>query len=259
MELSDFAFFYQGKIVKLLSPQEAHYLSAIEQIVTPRQDHALLLLHGFGSSPGVYREMLPLITGYDRIVCPILPGHAQSIQAFSQCTAQQWRDTAHDTCAKLMASYAKVSVVGLSLGGSLALELSQTFRLHHLYLLAPALKLYYPASLACLAARGLRSVGWKTLANHGGDIFSDQFQELAYQHLPISAIIEVLSLIHSQTTLQPDCPTDLFLGRHDKVIDVQTVAQHYANTAVQIHWLEHSAHVLPLDTDRGVLLQAINL
>jgi carboxylesterase len=68
-----------------------------------------------------------------------------------------------------------------------------------------------------------------------------------------------LSFIHSQTITQPNCPTDLFLGRHDKVIDVQTVAQRYANQAVQIHWLEQSAHVLPLDTDRGVLLQAINL
>ncbi len=259
MELSDFAFFHQGKIVKLLSPQEAHYLAAIDQIVTPQQDHALLLLHGFASSPAVYREMLPLITGYDRIVCPILPGHAQSIRAFSQCTAQQWRDTTHNACAKLMADYAKVSVVGLSLGGSLALELSQTFCLHHLYLLAPALKLYYPAYLACLAAQGLRSVGWKTMANHAGDIFSDQFQELVYQRLPISAIIEVLSFIHTPTITQPNCPTDLFLGRHDKVIDVHAVAQRYAKQAVQIHWLEQSAHVLPLDTDRGVLLQAINL
>lgn len=259
MNLSDFAFFHQGKIVKMLSSQDAHFLAAIDDIITPQQDHALLLLHGFASSPAVYREILPSITGYDRIVCPVLPGHAQSVAVFSQSTAQQWRDTARDTCAELVDKYAHVSIVGLSLGGSLALELSQTFRLNHLYLLAPALQLHYSALLAGYAAWGLRMLGCKTLFNHGGDVFTANAQELAYQRLPLSAIIEVLSFIESQTIIQPNCPTDLFLGRYDKVVDVQAVARHYAQQAtVKTHWLEHSAHVLPLDGDKEVLLKAIN-
>lgn len=259
MNLSDFAFFHQGKIVKMLSSQDAQFLAAIDHVITPQQDHALLLLHGFASSPGVYRDILPFLTGYDRIVCPILPGHAESIAAFSQSTAQQWRDTARDTCAQLVAKYKQVSIVGLSLGGSLALELSQMFRLHHLYLLAPALQLHYSALLAEYAAWGLRMLGCQTLLNHGGDVFSETGQELAYQRLPLSAIIEVLSFIQSQTIIQPNCPTDLFLGRYDKVVDVQMVARHYAQQAtVTTHWLEHSAHVLPVDGDKDRLLKAIN-
>ena len=66
----------------------------------------------------------------------------------TQATSQQWRNTAREACEQLLAHYSQVSVVGLSLGGALALELSQTFPLEHLFLLAPALKLHYSAFLA---------------------------------------------------------------------------------------------------------------
>lgn len=257
--LSDFAFVHQGKIIRSLSAQEAHFLSPIDQVVTSRHDKALLLLHGFASSPAVYRAMLPHITGYDRIVCPVLPGHGSSIQAFSQSTAQDWQDTAHACCAKLVDAYTQVDIVGLSLGGSLALELSQAFHIHHLYLLAPALKLQYSALLAYWGAKILNMLGWKSLVNHGGDFFSNQYQELTYRRLPLPAIIEILAYIQSQPSSQPTCPTDLFLGRYDAVIDVQEVAKHFAHhPQVKTHWLEHSAHVLPLDGDVDVLLQCIN-
>jgi carboxylesterase len=259
LSLDDFAFVYQGQIIRSLHSEEAHYLSPVDLVVNDRQDKALLLLHGFASSPAVYRALLPKITGYDRIVCPVLPGHGCSIQAFATTTADAWRAAARDCCAKLAEHYAQISVVGLSLGGSLALELSQLFRIQHLYLLAPALKLYYPIWPALISAQILHAMGWKTLRNHAGDLFSDQYQELTYRQLPLPAIIEILSYIQSQTYIQPNCPTDLFLGRHDKVVNVQALAKHYQQSAgITLHWLEHSAHILPLDGDRERLLKAIN-
>ena len=257
MQICDFAFINQGKVIRPLEQQEAHYLLPIDKVITPHHDHALLLLHGFASSPAVYRAMLPHIHGYDRIVCPVLPGHADSIQAFSQSTAQDWRDTAYHHCAKLVDHYTQVSIAGLSLGGLLALELSSTFQIYHLYLLAPALKLRC-AKMSYLAARLLRSMGCKTVTNHGGNFFSDQYQELTYRRLPISAIVEVLSFIQSQKYRQPNCSTHLFLGRYDKIVDSQSIAKQYTNQLqVQIHWLEHSAHVLPLDGDIDLLLHHI--
>lgn len=259
VSLDDFAFMYQGNIIKGLDASEAHYLLPIDHSFSSQQDTALLLLHGFASSPAVYRALLPQITGYDRIVCPVLPGHSCSIQEFGQSTAQAWRDAARNACAQLIKNYAKVSVLGLSLGGSLALELAQIFPLHHLYLLAPALKLHYPIWPALITAKILHKIGHKPFINRGGDLFSSHYQELIYRQLPLPVIIEILTFIQAQTYTQPNCPTDLFVGRYDRVIDVQTVAKHYANQPnVAIHWLEHSAHVLPLDGDIEVLSQAIN-
>lgn len=259
MSVEDFVFIHKGKIVKPLSQEEAHYLSPIDQVVTAQHDHALLLLHGFASTPAVYRAILPKITGYDRIVCPALPGHASSIEEFAESTAHDWQQAAQINCAKLVDAYEKVSIVGLSLGGSLALELSQTFKIQHLYLLAPALKLHYPLGLARLAAQILSAIGLKTWPNYGGDIFANDYQELTYNRLSLHAILEIYAYIQSQFPIQPNCPTDLFLGQYDKVVDVQHVAQYYETQSnVKIHWLENSAHILPLDRDREELVRCIN-
>lgn len=258
MSLADFVFMHQGKIIKSLDEKEAHFLSPIDEVVSSEHNHALLLLHGFASSPAVFRAILPKIRGYDRIVCPVLPGHASSIEEFAECTAHDWRHAAQVNCAKLVDTYEKVSIVGLSLGGSLALELSQTFQIQHLYLLAPALKLYYPLWLRRLCAQFIKAIGWKTWPNQGGDIFSPDYQELTYRRLPISTILEIYHFIQSQFPIQPNCSTDLFLGTYDKVVDVQHVAQYYANqTNVKIHWLRSSAHILPLDGDREELIRCI--
>ena len=256
MQTRDFAFFHRGKIIRTLGEQEVDYLKPIDQVITPLHERALLLLHGFASSPAVYRAILPHLTGYDRIVCPVLPGHAQSLQAFAQSTAQKWRDAAHAHCATLINTYAQVNVVGFSMGGALALELSRAFPIQHLYLLAPALKLYYSPALARFAARALSTLGCTSLPNYAGDFYSKstQYQELVYRRLPIPVILEILAFVQSQTYQAPGCPTDLFLGRHDRVVDSQTIAQQFAHySQVQIHWLEHSAHMLPLDEDRDLI------
>lgn len=259
LQIADFAFMCRSKIIRPLNESDIPQLMPIDLKLSKRRKRALLLLHGFASSPAVYRAMLPHFQGYDRIVCPVLPGHGQSIQAFAQCTAQDWRASAFEHCAQLVDAYSEVSVLGFSIGGVLGLELSHAFPLHHLYLLAPALKLYYSLTLAQLAARTLISLGCSRLVNHAGDFYTDRYQELTYHHLPIPAIVEVLKLIQSQTYQPPGCATDLFLGRHDKVVHSRIVAQHYArHPQVQIHWLQHSAHMLPLDGDIELLLQHVN-
>lgn len=259
MQWRDFGFFRHGKFIKALTQVDAHLLMPIDRRVTPQQDSALLLLHGFASSPAVYRAILPQIRGYDRIVCPVLPGHGESIQTFAQFTAQDWQEAATQHCATLIKEYARVSVIGLSLGGVLALGLSQMFPLHHLYLLAPALKLQYSAAYVLLAARLLHFVGWKTMANHAGNFYTDQYEELTYRRLPMQAIMEILAYIKTQQYPIPQCATDLFLGRYDNIVDSQTIARQYVQSPqVQIHWLEHSAHILPLDGDREIILQSIN-
>ncbi len=259
MELQDFAFIYKSKLVRPLLQEDAHYLLPVDRYVTQNHDRALLLLHGFASSPAAYRAMLPNLTGYDRIVCPILPGHSESIQSFATAKVQDWRDTARTMCTELINTYSEVTVVGLSLGGILALELSQMFRLHHLYLLAPALKLLYSLNLALTSARLLRAIGCVTFPNYGGDFFTDRYQELSYRRLPLNAIIEILSLIKTFPYCLPNCPTDIFLGSHDKVVDSAYIAKQYAHQDnITLHWLQHSAHILPLDGDIEYLTNAIS-
>ena len=50
--------------------------------------------------------------------------------------------------------------------------------------------------------------------------------------------------------LAPNCPTDLFLGSHDTVVNSVKVANIFKNIAnCKTTWLKDSSHVLPLDND----------
>ncbi len=249
MNTDDFRYMWRGKQIKSLAHHERDLLTSIEQH-GPGDTNALLLLHGFSSSPAVYRELLPVLPPYDAIICPTLPGHGESIQAFSTIKASDWLRTAENACEKLVKNYQKVDVMGLSLGGLLACRLSEIFPLHHLYLLAPALDLHLNIKRSLQLARVLQWLGFQYLRNRAGNLCSELYSELAYRQLPITAIIEILTLIQEFQFTPPSCAIDLFLGCFDQVVDSTRVASRFVKLPqCNIHWLPKSAHVLPLDSD----------
>lgn len=255
INMDDFRYMWRGKPVQTL--QQVDALVPID-LHGHGKERALLLLHGFSSSPAVYRELLPSLPAYDAIICPTLPGHGESIAAFTMVKASDWISFTERVCEKLVSNYQRVDVLGLSLGGLLACHLSQRFKLHHLYLLAPALVVQFNLTLALTAARILHWLGFKYLRNRAGNLHSQLHSELAYRQLPISTIIEILTLINAFQFVPPECPTDLFLGRFDEVVNSNLVATSFMNLPhCNIHLLTESAHVLPLDSDVGTILSCI--
>lgn len=258
MNNDDFRYMQRGKQISGLAPKEMKLLRAIDQRGTGT-NRALLILHGFSSSPAVYRYIIPNIKNYDAIVCPILPGHAESIEAFSQAKATDWINAATEACSELIKKYKKVDILGLSLGGLLACKLSQQFTLNHLYLLAPALKLHIKIEFTLKLAQFLRFLGFSNIRNAAGNMLSKEHAEIAYKKLPISTIIEMLSLAKQYQWVAPDCPVDLFLGAYDEVVASQQVEHLFECLPhVSIHWLKNSAHVLPLDNDLNEIIDCIN-
>lgn len=257
ISIDDFRCMRQGIQLFELTQQDIDLLSPINQR-SKNQHHALLLLHGFSSSPAVYRFLLPELSGYDAVICPQLPGHAQNLEAFAKTRAKDWLLFVEQTYRQLSNEYEHVDVMGLSLGGLLACHLSSHFTLHHLYLLAPALDLHLSINKTLIVLHALRWLGFKQIRAHAGNLYSIKHCEIAYRKLPLSIISELLTLIKQFSFTLPTCPTDLFLGRHDKVIDTQQVANRFTQQKhTTIHWLEDSAHVLPLDTDLNLIIQCV--
>ncbi len=257
MIIQDFCFLRRGQQQGILLKKDQTLLNPIA-IHGQGQERALLLLHGFSSTPAVFRAMLPQLPAYDAIIAPILPGHADSIAAFSKATAQEWLATAVSACQELLTKYRFVDVLGLSLGGLLACHLSSRFALNRLYLLAPAIDLHVHVKLTLLAARSLHYLGFRHLRNRAGNLHTSDYSELTYRQLPLTAIIEILTLVKNFEFQPPSCPTDVFLGRFDEVVDSKKVAARFEHLPlVTTHWLENSAHVLPLDGDINRILDAI--
>lgn len=258
MNKNDFRYFRRGKQLYDLKMSDYELMKPVFQYGV-KTERALLLLHGFSSSPAVFRNLIPQLHNYDAIVCPALPGHGESIAAFSQATAEDWMTCAKNTAEELFKKYQKVDVLGFSLGGLLACKLSQHFAFNHLYLLTPALKLCMNVPANLKLAKVLHYLGFKEIRGAAGNLLSDVHAEISYRRLPITAVIQMFQLILSHQWVAPTAPVDLFLGTHDAVVSSPQIAELFQNLPnVSIHWLENSAHVLPLDNDVSELIKCIN-
>lgn len=102
---------------------------------------AVLLLHGGGDTPQTLRYLADALyqRGY-HVRAPLLPGHGRSLRDFARLTADDLTAAAEQNYMSLRSSHAWVAVVGLSMGGALAVQLAAD---HHdlscLGLLAPYL------------------------------------------------------------------------------------------------------------------------
>lgn len=255
----DFRCMWRGQVVRCPSLDEITLLSDFHH-ETGAKHRALLLLHGFSSSPAVFRNMLPTLTqAYDTVHCPILPGHGACIDDFEQVQAQDWRLTAEACCEALLKDYEQVDVMGLSLGGLLACHLAARYPLNHAYLLAPALALQIPLSATILLTHILRRLGFRYLRNQSGNIYIKAHCEITYRKLPLSTLSEILTLIESFKLNSAQCALDVFLGRFDEVVDSGKVEALFkaSEEKTNIHWLNNSAHILSLDGNVDEILAVI--
>jgi carboxylesterase len=101
----------------------------------------VLLLHGFGDTPqtlGLLARRLRK-SGYS-VLAPLLPGHGRNLDAFGKSRATEWIAAAKDAYIDMRARHTSVSVVGLSMGGALAVLLAgEQHDIPTLILIAPYL------------------------------------------------------------------------------------------------------------------------
>src|SRR5438552_15156996 len=87
--------------------------------------HGVLLLHGFGDTPQTLSLLARRLhkTGYS-VFAPLLPGHGCTMDAFRRSRADQWIDAAKRALLSMRDRSDGVSIVGLSMGGALAVLLA---------------------------------------------------------------------------------------------------------------------------------------
>ncbi len=257
MDLDAFRCMRQGRTVEQLKISDLERLQTVN-IVDGGKHRALLMLHGFSSTPAVFRYFIPKLKHYNRIYAPLLPGHGESIEAFARVKANDWLRAVEQFAKELTSEYQQVDVMGLSLGGLLACHLAKIFSFHHLYLLAPALDLRVNLKQTLATAKVLRYLKFQSLRSAAGNIQATDTCEIAYKKTPLSVLIEILRLIKNFEFSLPRCPTDIFVGQYDAVAHSEKlVARFEPFVDMHVHWLKNSAHVLPLDVDRNDILACV--
>jgi carboxylesterase len=114
----------------------------IERVHEVPAKHAVVCLHGYTGYPGELALPAELLfrSGYDVFV-PRYPGHGTSGSDFLTTGKRDWVGAAEDTVRWACNTYTRVSLIGHSMGGAIAIILARQFSIEQVVLYAPALKI----------------------------------------------------------------------------------------------------------------------
>ncbi len=221
---------------------------------------AVLCVHGLTGTPYEVRPPAEALAAAG-FLCegPLLPGHGTTHEELAATPRDAWIDAvvaAHDALAE---RHARVYVLGLSLGGVLALALAQRRALSGAVVLAA------PFDLGRLVRT---AVPWlwpivrslpKTPA-----ILDDEARARppGYDRMPLRAVNELLLLAREVERGLPEvhAPVQLIYSRRDPTVpprNAERILRALPPGERELHWLDDSAHVLPVDRERDLVARRV--
>ena len=227
-------------------------------------NEAVLCLHGFTGSPGIYRQLARELNAEGFSVCvPALPGHATKSEDMIGCTAEDWLSFARQELERLKGRYGAVHLVGLSLGGALCSILAaEDGYVASLSLLSPAFGLHpqLSARLGVGAAQAPPSylVPIPTREPTGGELDECLFGYSAFP-LGSSAELHRASGMARDVCRQIQTPTLFLYTAADRIADPEKcrLACAEISSVEESCRYEHSEHNLLLGCDREDVKQRI--
>ncbi len=203
----------------------------------------VLCLHGIG---GTGATMWPIVAacidaGFTTLA-PTLPGHGTDPADLVGVTWAEWLEAARAWEADV--------VVGQSMGADLALQLVAEHRCRAAVCINPVAP--HPDALEGLEWRKSRGHTWI-------DVAASTVGEIAYERLPIDALIAMNEGVASIDLAAVDRPVLLVTSANDDVVDPASsdVIADSLFGDVQRLRLRHSGHVASLDRERDLLQRAI--
>lgn len=227
---------------------------------------AVLLLHGFGDTPQTLAYLASYLNTHGWAVrAPLLPGHGRSLEAFAASRADDWIDCARQELATLRARYPNVSIVGQSMGGSLATILAaETRDLSALVMLAPYISM--PTRLR-RAAAAHPIIGVLTPYLHGGGERSirdpeEAARNLAYGFTTPRLIYELSRVValarHAAAAVAT--PTLVIQSRQDHRIPAEAAERAFALFTAperRLIWTEGNGHIISVDYGRDAVFSSV--
>jgi carboxylesterase len=220
----------------------------------------VLCLHGLSGTPWDVRHPAEVLAAHGfRCAGPLLPGHGTDPAELARTPARAWLEAALAAHDALAARHSRVYVLGLSMGGLLALALCQQRAVRGAVLLATPL--FIPARLRLpvrLLHRVVRSV--PRIPGIADPLARDA--NPGYRRMPLPAVYSLLGL---QREVRAGLgavrqPLLLVYSAADRTVGFENAGllrSSVASARVELLHLERSGHVLTVDLERELIAQTI--
>ena len=213
-------------------------------------EHGVLLIHGFTACPA---QMIPLgkilnESGFS-VRAVRLPGHGTSPADMKKSTWEEWLWEVRTAAREMQKQYARFSVAGLSMGGSLSLILAGEMALTACVTLAA------PTAPANPMARfaGILHPFYPTVRTRVGRTNLGEYDQ-GYAEYPTKKVADLNRIIRMGNQALPHihCPLLSIQSVKDRTIVKESMdrIQQGAGSAVKEHlWLKEAPHVITLSSE----------
>ena len=220
----------------------------------------VLVLHGFTGTTQSVRYLgqeLNRRFGFT-VRGPRLAGHGTSPDDMATTGYLDWVSSCEESLHELAANGRAVFITGLSMGGTLALNLAARFStiVAGIIPINSAVGILEPPLAELLMSKSPPA----RVPGIGSDIKAPGVSELAYSELPVVCAREVFILTTATAALLPrvTCPVFAIHSREDHVVPSQNgrrILDSVGSNDVRLLWLSDSYHVATLDNDKELIVQ----
>ncbi len=230
-----------------------------EPYLLPAGKKGVLLVHGFTGSPAEMRLLGEYLHEQNFTVLGVrLPGHGTCVEELSKMRWKHWYGAVLDGFNMLKDICADVSVVGLSMGGLLALKLAAEEPVDRVVAMSTPVHIVD------------KRVGWLPLCKYVRQYIPkrrrhydvDPEYTISYDRMPLKPLDSVLKLIKKTVEVLPSvqAPTLVIQSRSEHTVrpeSAQIIYDALGSTHKQLLWLEKSGHIITLDEERENVFVAI--
>lgn len=237
-------------------------LEGAEPFAFEGNDIGVLVVHGFTGCPQSMRylgEELNKRFGFT-VVGPRLPGHGTSVDDMATTGCADWIGEADRALKELASRTKKVFVTGLSMGGTITLNLAWRHK-DIVQGIAPISAAFGVLNEPMAEAMFLNPMPDR-LPGVGSDVKDPTVTELAYTEVPTSCLGELTNLIMGTSTMMKEitCPALIIQSRDDHVVPARNadlILAEISSDDKRLLWLNKSYHVATLDNDKDLIVDQV--
>ena len=227
---------------------------------------AVLLLHGAGDTPQTLRYLAAALHEHGfHVSAPLLPAHGRRIADFARVRSNDLIGAAKENYRELQRAHSWVGVIGVSMGGALAVQIAaEHSELPALGLVAPYLAM--PARIERAARFAwlwgplvpvLRSANGLSVLDP-----AERERSLAYGVFTPSALRALQETMRRALDALPrvTAPTLMIQSREDNrigVADAERAFSRLGSHEKRLQWITGAAHVITVDYGREIVISSL--